>query len=563
MINQRLWIIEAPGKKGAFMSSLKEAGFTEDGVLATYGRLFDLPDNEMGFDPVIIEKPEKATQISWLPIRPDQIRKLALLISKADELVIATDSDLEGELIASQVMHLVKMADGKRSVPIQVSRAHIRSITGEGIINGYKNRSVIDNNRVRAAKARRILDRILGYQLHDPSDSWKLSIGRIISPLVNSFMQRPAESSVIRKQLSEGWSAVFRVKSDQAREKDSLISLLASLPDTVVETVTTEVYEEDKKPLTGGEALKLCMRSLPHSPVEIQDSIQHNYEAGKLSYPRTDSRRLGEVALKWIERTAQQQGIPFDQKVAEEKQSETLDGSHDAHEAVLPTVKNRLNLDIDLSSLSSDEAVLSVIARHSMSIGDKSKVYQKETGRQKDEDGSSRLWRQRLGKWIDSMELVRVSDDKGAYVDPLEQEIPRAADVKQGALDIWNHSVEQMVVERLMEIGLGRPSTLMITAKKAKKQYLDQFGMANGRARIMTEKVMQRLPDLLREDLAKPLQEAVTSTIENKTIAHRLSNAWTILGSPVSWKDSDSFGNNVKDHSSGKDHNIDNTYGNY
>src|SRR5690606_2060522 len=148
--------------------------------------------------------------------------------------------------------------------------------------------------------------------------SWRLSVGRVISPLINSLNSRPGEATVIRKSLASGWHAVFRIKADRASTKDTLVSLLASLPEPSIEVTSVSQGLLEYKPLTGAEALRMCMRSLPQSPTEIQSAIQKNYEAGKLSYPRTDSRRLGEVGLKWIERAAQQNGLPHDPDLVKE-----------------------------------------------------------------------------------------------------------------------------------------------------------------------------------------------------------------------------------------------------
>lgn len=528
---KRVWVIEAPGKKGAFSSSLNEAGFMGDSILATYGRLFDLPEDELGFNPSIIRHSEESTQIKWLPKRPDQVRKLVNLLSLADEVMIATDSDLEGELIASQVYHLCKLAQAKVPSKITTSRVHVRSITPQGITSAFENKTVIHPNTVRAAKARRVMDRILGYQLHDPNDSWRLSLGRVISPVVYSLRENPAESSIVRKKLADGWSAMFRIKSNQESRKEALISILSSLDEPEIETQSVSDVILDKQPLTGAEALSMCMRTLPHPAADIHNAIQKNYEKGKLSYPRSDSRRIEEIGLKWIERMAQQNGVPHSREETMEKQARVLERSHDAHEALLPTTDNIPSVNIELNRMSVEEAVLMVIANHSMKIGSKAQVYRKESASLGSFERNQK-WVKSLGGWLDDMEIVRITDADGKSVDPVSFLLEREANLDQGDIQAWEHSVEQIVVERLMQIGLGRPSTLMEIAFKAKSQYLNKNGMVNGRGHIMIEKMMQRLPELLREEVARPLETAITATDENQTIAERLSRAWQILGSP-------------------------------
>lgn len=540
-MTHRIWVIEAPGKRAAFLDSLGQAGFTGDGILATYGRLFDLPSDELGFDPSIIIESGKSTQIKWLPRKPDQVKKLVRLLSDATEVLIATDSDLEGELIASQVHYLCTLAQEKASHRITTSRVHIRSITPQGIKHAFDRKTVIEANIVRAAKSRRVLDRILGYLLHDEDDSWRLSMGRVISPLVYSLKQRPAETSIIRKALPDGWSAIFRVRSNQEKRKDTLVSLLSSLPSPALAITHEEKAVREFSPLTGAEALSMCMRSLSHSPSEIHSAIQRNYERGRLSYPRTDSRRLEQVGLKWIERAAQRHGIEFSSDVAVQKQGEADERSYDAHEALLPSIDDIPDVNIGINRMSTDEAVLSVIASHSMRIGEKAQEYRKEIGSLSG-DSASQSWRKSLSGWMDEMEIVRITDSEGRVIDPMIFILERDPDLVQADIQVWKHSVELIVVERLMEIGLGRPSTLMQIAQKAKAQYLDEHGAVNGRAHIMIEKMMQRLPSLLKEEVARPLEVAITSIDEKQTIAQRLSRAWDILDSPRFITESGSIG---------------------
>lgn len=86
----RIWVIEAPGKVDSLRAALKDAGFLHDRILATYGRLYDLPEDRLALDP------NNPHIVAWQAKRPDQIRKLKGLIESADEVLIATDSDIEG-----------------------------------------------------------------------------------------------------------------------------------------------------------------------------------------------------------------------------------------------------------------------------------------------------------------------------------------------------------------------------------------------------------------------------------------------------------------------------------
>lgn len=528
-MQRRAWVIEAPGKKNAFMHALKEADLGGDQVLATYGRLFDLPGNELGFDVRMLNTPDVSSQVNWVAKRQSQVMKLVTLLSRVDEVVIATDSDLEGELIADQVMGLCQLASNDRSTPLTTCRVAIHSITAAGILAAYEKSERINPNKVRAAKARRILDRLLGYRLHSDDDPWRLSIGRIVTPLIKSLLDTPAETCVVRKRLDDGWSAIVRVDTRQAGNSDALVGLLHGLPSPKVVVIESHTLSHECKPLTGPEALRLCMRSLNAKPKDIQRSIQDNYEKGRLSYPRSDSRTLDAVGLAWIARMSGREGVEYDEALAIERQSERLERSYDAHHAVLPTGLDIPHSSIPSSYLSLDESVIRVIGSHSMRIGQSAEVFTRQQGTLEPSDRTSVRWTQALGRWSQSLSFVRDVDDMGFNQDPLRHEFSRTPDLNQASVSAWRHPVAQIVMERLMEIGLGRPSTLLGLAEKAYSTYLDQDGQVNGRGRIMIEKVMRRLPELLNHEAAQAIELAVCDVSRNSSIADRLSKAWEIL----------------------------------
>lgn len=525
----RIWVIEAPGKKEAFQRALSDAGFKGEVVLATYGRLYDLPDDDLGFDPAMISEPLTSSEIHWTPKRADQVRRLIELLAKGDQIMIATDSDLEGELIASQVEGLCQIAQRSRSKPQTTRRVHIAALTGQELKVGLNRATEVDTNRVRAAKARRVLDRLLGYRLHDPEDPWRLSIGRVISPLIASLVETPGEAVVVRKKLDEGWSAIVRLETSQAIHADTLVGILHALPAPTISVASASHEEYVHKPLTGPEALSLCMRGLPYSPSDIQSSIQQSYERGRLSYPRTDSRTLSEVGKKWIEKMAGREGVPFDRTLVEFRQSEVLERSYDAHQALLPLGDDIPPSSVPTSFLSIDQAVIRCIASHSAHIGAPAEQYVREVGKLSSSDPVSQKWSQVLRAWGDRVSFVRDSDSSGLYQDPLRHELPRSPDRTEAMVAKWVHSPTQVVMERLIDLGLGRPSTLLKLSAKAYTAYLDAYGTVNGRGKIMIEKVMRRLPELLSPDAARAIEDVVSDTSHDASIGTRLARAWEIL----------------------------------
>lgn len=511
----RVWVIEAPGKLDALKLALRDAGFLNDRVLATYGRLYDLPEDSLGMDP------SNPNLVSWKAKRPDQIRKLKALIEEADEVLIATDTDIEGELIASQVAHLC--------VEHQVvDRVHLTGFTAEYVEAAELNRRKVDADRVSAAKARRLFDRNLGYMLTRPEDKWRMSMGRIVTPLVRSLKQNPPESHVVTKALQEGWHAIVRVPTQQAVHAETILGILDALPEPTIQTRSTRSMHHEKKPLTGPEALSLCCRSLKAPLKEVIESVQRNYEKGKLSYPRTDSRHLGEISLKWAERMSIAYSRPFDREVACLRANEKLERSFEAHEALIPLVDDVPDSSIPTASLSLDEAVLRVIAMHSMSLGEAAEIYTQDIGEPVlNDDG--RRWINVLKSWGKDLTFVRDTGSQGEFLDPLRHELIRPSDTQQRDVRLWRHEIAHVVMERLIEDRLGRPSTIALHAAKVAHHYLDQYGATNGRAKVMLDLVAERSPELLKPNVAVEIEDVLTKPGIGESIGSRLQSAWSVL----------------------------------
>jgi DNA topoisomerase IA len=515
MKKNRVWVIEAPGKVDSLRAALKEAGFLHDRVLATYGRLYDLPDDRLAIDP------NNPNIVAWQAKRPDQIRKLKTLIEWADEVLIATDPDIEGELIASQVTHLCV----KEQV---VDRVHLMGFTAEHVEAAELKRMKIDPDRVSAAKARRLFDRHLGYLLTSSEDPWRMSMGRITTPIVKSLQDEPPEAVVLQKALDDGWYAVMRLPTTQAVHADTVMGLLHALPNPEIETTQTEADFFEPKPLTGPEALSLCCRSL-NAPLDtVLDSLQRNYEKGKLSYPRSDSRTMGEISLRWAERMAQIYSRPFDRQVAAFRQSEKLTRSYEAHEALMPLVDDVPDSSIPTASLSTDEAVLRVIAMHSMKLGEPREDFTREIGRTK-MDETGRRWMHVLKSWKGSLSFVREVDGQQEALNPLRHELARNADSHQSGVSLWRHGVGQIVMERLMRNQLGRPSTIKIHAEKTAQTYLDRYGVVNGRGLLMLKLVAERSPELIKPEIAVEIEHVLTRKAPGQSIDARLQSAWKVL----------------------------------
>lgn len=182
MDNEKLIIVESPAKAKTIEKILGK----EFKVLASYGHIRDLPEKELGVD---IENNFKPKYV-LLPSRKKIIDTIKDLSKKAEKLYLATDPDREGEAIAWHLVEELKLPKEK------FTRIEFHEITPRAILEAIKNPREIDLDRVEAQQARRILDRLVGYELSPLL--WEkvrkgLSAGRVQSVALRFICEREEE----------------------------------------------------------------------------------------------------------------------------------------------------------------------------------------------------------------------------------------------------------------------------------------------------------------------------------------------------------------------------------
>jgi DNA topoisomerase IA len=515
----RVWILEAMGKKAAFKAALTEAGYPRDRVLATCGRLLDLSDGVVSITPAMLTDPR---EIEWKEIRPGQIRELLRYCEGASEVILATDADLEGEQIAQ---HFSESLSG---TGITFSRAILQGISAQHIKKALDKKTTIDLDRVCAAMARRLFDRELGFQLVDQEDHFAMSMGRVISPLIQSLVENPPLSTRIECELEGGWVLALCLPTHLSDEAATLCAALGSLVPVLPNLVSEEPLYDDKKPLIGPEAVLLCANKTSLTVASITESLQSNYMKGSLSYPRTDSRQMGEIANKWAQRLAQKAGEPFNPEVLKDKQSESLEGAFDAHEAILPLTDKMIGKNSSVPGLSHDDQVLAVITDHCTQLGQEPKKYTLQRGVFGNDERSMR-WKELTRRYLKYASLERVCNADGISIKNSLVKISRTPDLATQKVKMWKDAPDLIAAKRLTEMGLGRPSTLAIMASKAKDKYLDKNGDVNGRGRLMLSKVRDRCPLLLQPGVAKRIEGHLVSAEPGQSLSARLKEAWSLI----------------------------------
>ncbi|MDD3662754.1 MAG: type I DNA topoisomerase [Candidatus Pacebacteria bacterium] len=348
----KLLIVESPSKAKTIEKYLGK----EYSVRASVGHIRDLPksnkkaiDIEAGFIPHYEISKGKEKVVS-------ELKKLG---QKANEIILATDPDREGEAIAWHIETLLK-EDKKIKSPIK--RASFHEITKEAILEALKSPHDVDTNLRKAQEARRILDRLVGYDLSGiiwQKVRYGLSAGRVQSPALRIIMERERE---IRAFVPEKyWSISGLFKTDKKQDltltcteeprDEKLVNKILELGNKeewlVKDLKTQEQKRSPRAPFTTSTLQQTASSRLGFSPSRTMGVAQKLYEAGHITYMRTDSTNLSTQAQKQIldlirEKYGKEYALAHFYKTKSKNAQE-------AHEAIRPThienIKEGVNSD--------------------------------------------------------------------------------------------------------------------------------------------------------------------------------------------------------------------------
>jgi DNA topoisomerase-1 len=333
----KLLIVESPAKAKTIGKYLGK-DFT---VVASVGHVRDLPksnkkaiDIESGFVPHYEVSLGKEKVLS-------EIKSLA---KKASEVLLATDPDREGEAIA---WHIAEACGLKGS---NVKRVVFHEITKDAIIEALKHPRSIDQHLREAQEARRVLDRLVGYDLS--GIIWKkvrygLSAGRVQSPALRIIMEREREIRAFKPETF--WRIFADTKTQnkdslklecsiEPRDKKQVDDILAKGKKESWKIITVEESEAKRSPrapFTTSTLQQTASSRLGFSPSRTMQVAQRLYEAGLITYMRTDSTNLGAQAVAQIVSVIEKKyGKEF---VSVRTYTAKSKNAQEAHEAVRPT----------------------------------------------------------------------------------------------------------------------------------------------------------------------------------------------------------------------------------
>lgn len=337
---KNLVIVESPAKAKTIEKFLGK----DYQVESSFGHISDLPSNELGVDVENNFKPKYIVSSDKKAI----VKKLKDLSSKAETVWLASDEDREGEAIAWHLAETLKL-DKDRT-----KRIVFHEITKSAIDKAIQNPRGINYNLVDAQQARRVLDRLVGYELSPVL--WKkvksgLSAGRVQSVSVRLIVEREKEIRNFVSESSFSVMAEFVTESGKSfkaklsknfatqKEAEEFLEQNKEAVFTISDLETKPVKKSPAPPFTTSTLQQEASRKLYFSVSQTMVVAQRLYEAGLITYMRTDSVNLSDEATVAIKNEIEKSyGKDFSHPRSFVTKSK---GAQEAHEAIRPTDMSR------------------------------------------------------------------------------------------------------------------------------------------------------------------------------------------------------------------------------
>lgn len=524
---KKLVIVESPTK----VESIKKYLGSGYDIEATMGHVRDLPKSTLGID---LDSDFEPKYIS-IRGKGDLIAKLKKKAKNASKIYLATDPDREGEAISWHLAHLLGID------PKADCRITFNEVTRDVVKEAVKEARPIDMDLVDAQQTRRVLDRIVGYQISPLL--WKkvkkgLSAGRVQSVVMRLICDREREIEAFNPE--EYWSIDLKLTNDKGRlpfkakfygtadgkkmpvsDEETALKIVDELKAadySVLKLTKKETRRKSAPPFTTSTMQQEASRKINFTSRRTMIAAQQLYEMGYISYMRTDSLRISEVAQKEArEFIAAQYGTEF--IPAKPKQYRAKKSAQDAHEAIRPTssvntpekLKSKLKPDLYklyrliwlrfMASQMSD-AVLDMVSAD-ISAG---KYLVKASGSEVKFAGFMTLY----------VEGKDEAEEKSTKLPKLEEGQPlllSKIDPQQHFTQPPPRYTEASLVKTMEEDGIGRPSTYAPTiatisargyvAKDGKSIYPTELGF------ITTDLMKENFPDIVDVDFTAHMEDEI------------------------------------------------------
>ena len=484
---KNLVIVESPAKAKTIEKFLGK----DYKVASSFGHIADLPSKELGVN----VKGDFSAKYIVNDDKKKIVKELKGLAKKAETIWLASDEDREGEAIAWHLANTLELTDSNSK------RIVFSEITKNAILKAIKNPRDINYNLVNAQQARRILDRLVGYELSPVL--WRkvkggLSAGRVQSVAVRLLVEREREIRSFSTESSFKTKAIFKTKNDKSissqlekilQNKDEAYKFLET-------NISSNFYVSDIKkrpakkapapPFTTSTLQQEASRKLYFSVSKTMNVAQRLYEAGYITYMRTDSVNLSEEAKNNINNQIK---LSYGDKYLQIRQFKTKNkGAQEAHEAIRPTDFSKKNLNIDYDQARLYELIWRRALASQMRDAEleksqiliKTDVYN-ESFTAKGEiitfDGFLKLYLEGVDDEVDDDSTILPQVKIGE-----ELQLNSITATERFSRPPFRYS-EASLVKKMEELGIGRPSTYAPTITTIQNRKYVEKGSSDGNER--------------------------------------------------------------------------------
>ncbi|MBR5241360.1 MAG: type I DNA topoisomerase [Muribaculaceae bacterium] len=485
-MQSNLVIVESPAKAKTIEKFLGK----EYKVLSSYGHIRDLKkrdfsiDVEKGFMP-IYEVPSDKKQVV------DTLKKAA---KDADMVWLASDEDREGEAIAWHLYEVLGLT------PEKTRRIVFHEITKNAILSAIENPRDIDVNLVNAQQARRVLDRIVGFELSPIL--WRkikpaLSAGRVQSVAVRLIVEREREIEKFSPEASFRITVMFKdeggntlkgelqYRPSNVEEAETLLQKLSTEEFEVSDITVKPLQKYPAPPFTTSTLQQEAARKLGFTVAQTMRVAQQLYEAGLITYMRTDSVNLSSLAINAAKETILEN---FGKEYSHPHNFSTNSkGAQEAHEAIRPTyIANR-----EIEGNSQEKRLYDLIWKRTVASQMTPAQTEKTTISVQSVNGDD--------KFIITGEVIKFDGFLHLYVETNDDESEKESEaallppMKKGdkltlssgeAVERFTMAPprysEASLVHKLEELGIGRPSTYAPTISTIQQREYVEKGTKSG-----------------------------------------------------------------------------------
>ena len=507
---ENLVIVESPAKARTIERFLGKS-YT---VKSSFGHIRDLAKKNLGINVDEGFAPQYIVPADKKKI----VKELKSLAKEAQLIWLATDEDREGEAIA---WHLSEVLDLDKE---RTRRIVFHEITKDAIINALENPRYIDNHLVNAQQARRVLDRLVGFELSPLL--WKkvkpaLSAGRVQSVAVKLIVEKEREIQKFKPKKYFRVTARFSVPGENGnpvtlkaelnkrfetrKEAESFLSQCRTSTFSVDEVEKKPLKKSPAPPFTTSTLQQEASRKLGFSVNQTMSVAQRLYESGKITYMRTDSVNLSKLALgNAAGKIRDTFGEPY---LKTRNYTTRSKGAQEAHEAIRPTYMEQASIEGNRAEQRLYELIWkrTVASQMSDALLEKTTIHISVSGARERfvATGEVLVFDGFLKVYMESTDDDQEEEAKSllppvAKQDILTRELIEATE--KTTLQPARYT-EASLVKKMEELGIGRPSTYAPTISTVQQREYVVKEDRKGSEREMTQLVLEG--DSLKEHVIK------------------------------------------------------------